>query len=149
MFADCKQRLEAAGIEPVAYRGGHYAYHPLMNRLLADNGIFIDCSCCPGLNEPSREAIWVAAEQCAYYLPENPRLPTGGQERSPVLEIPIGSDGAGSAYKNILHVEQSELENLQRIWAVLLARGDQEQRQQVVHCLFHTGSDCSTWRMFL
>ena len=45
-----------------------------------------------------------------------------------------------SAYKNILHIEQSELENLQRIWAAILARAEKEQRPQVVHCLFHTGS---------
>jgi hypothetical protein len=140
MFRDCQSRLRAAGIEPVAYRGGHYAYHPFMNRILADNGIFIDYSCCPGLNEPTREAIWVNAERSSYYLPENPRLPAAGQIQSPILEIPIGSDGAGSVYRNLLHVEQSELHNLQRIWSVILARAEKEQRPQIVHCLFHTGS---------
>jgi peptidoglycan/xylan/chitin deacetylase (PgdA/CDA1 family) len=57
-----------------------------------------------------------------------------------VLEIPIGSDGAGARYANILHVEQSDLDNLMRIWDVIVARAEAEGRPQVIHCLFHTGS---------
>jgi len=140
MFAECKGRLQAAGIEPVAYRGGHYAYHPFMNRLLPENGVFIDCSCAPGLNEPTREAIWTHAATSADYLPENPRLPSSGQRRSSVFEIPIGCDGEGAAYRNLLHVEQSDMANLTRIWDVLRARADREGRPQIVHSLFHTGS---------
>lgn len=140
MFIDCKQRLEAAGIKPVAYRGGHYAYHPFMNRLLPENDVFIDCSCAPGLNEPSREAIWTYAALSANYLPENPRLPAAGQQRSSVFEIPIGCDGMGAAYRNLLHVEQSDMQNLSRIWDVLLARADQQRTPQIIHSLFHTGS---------
>lgn len=140
MFKDCRTRLEAAGIRPVAYRGGHYAYHPFMNRLLEENDVFVDYSCCPGLNKPDREAIWTHAEFSAAYLPEDPRVPWRGQPRTKVLEIPIGSDGQGSEYKNILHVEQSELENLARVWDVIVARAEREGRPQIVHCLFHTGS---------
>jgi hypothetical protein len=140
VFVDCRQRLEAAGIRPVAYRGGHYAYHPFMNRLLAENDIHADYSCCPGLDQPSREAIWTEAPTTAELLPEDPRAPWAGQKRSSILEIPIGSDGQGSAYRNILHVEQSDLENLTRIWDVLVGRAEAEGRPQIVHCLFHTGS---------
>jgi hypothetical protein len=140
VFSDCKARLEAVGIHPVAYRGGHYAYHPFMNRMLEENGIFADYSACPGMNYPEREAIWTEAELSAAYLPENPRAPWMGQRRSKVLEIPIGSDGLGSTYKNILHVEQSELDNLTRVWDAIVARAEAEGRPQVVHCLFHTAS---------
>lgn len=140
MFLDCKQRLESVGIHPVAYRGGHYAYHPFMNRMLAENEIFADYSCAPGLDEPTREAIWTEAALSAEYLPEDPRAPWAGQRRTKVLEIPIGSDGQGARYPNILHVEMSELDNLERIWDVLVARAEAEDQPQIVHCLFHTGS---------
>jgi hypothetical protein len=140
MFLDCKRRLEAAGLFPVAYRGGHYAYHPFMSRLLPQNGIFIDCSCCPGLIEPDREAIWAHSAYSADYLPEDPRSAAPSQRQSSVFEIPIGSDGEGARYRNILHVEQSELENLRRIWDTLIARAQKEKRPQIVHALFHTGS---------
>jgi hypothetical protein len=140
MFLDCKHRLEAAGIRPIAYRGGHCAYHPFMNKLLTDNEIYADYSCCPLLEEPTREAIWTEAELSAGYLPENPREPWAGQPRSKVLEIPIGSDGEGAKYRNFLQVEQSDLENLTRIWDTIVARAEAEGRPQIVHCLFHTGS---------
>jgi hypothetical protein len=140
MFADCQQRLASAGIKAVAYRGGHYAYHPFMNSLLPENGIFIDLSACPGLSKPDREAIWDKVGMDAGYLPENPREDPAGQPRSPVLEIPMGSDGEGSAYGNILHIEQSPLENLTRIWDVITSRADKAGQPQIVHCLFHTGS---------
>ena len=99
VFVDCKRRLESAGITPVAYRGGHYAYAPFMNDLLSLNGIFVDCSCSPGADQPGREAVWIHAETSGHYLPENPRLPATGQRRSKVFEIPIGCDGLGSAYR--------------------------------------------------
>jgi hypothetical protein len=140
MFLDCMRRLQAAGIQPVAYRGGHYAYHPFMNRMLADNHVFADYSSCPGLSEPGREAIWTEAPLTAEYLPEDSRRPWAGQRRSSILEIPIGSDGHGTKYANILHVEMSELDNLTRIWDALVARAESEDRPQIVHCLFHTGS---------
>jgi len=140
MVVECKDRLEAVGIFPVAYRGGHYAYAPFMNRLLERNQILIDCSCAPGMNHPDREAIWTEAKLSGYYLPENPRTPCTGQVRSKVFEIPIGSDGAGSAYANMLHVEQSDLENLKRIWEAIRERARKTDRPQIVHSLFHTGS---------
>ena len=140
MFLDCKARLEAAGISPIAYRGGHYAYAPFMNRLLEETEILVDFSCCPGMDKPDREAIWTHAPLSADYVPENPHEPWAGQPRSRVLEIPIGSDGEGAEYKNILHVEMSELDNLLRVWDAILARAETENRPQVVHCLFHTAS---------
>jgi len=140
MVQDCKNRLEDAGISPVAYRGGHYAYAPFMNRLLENNDILIDCSCAPGMDYPDRQAIWTEAELSAFYLPENPRRPSTGQARSRVFEIPIGSDGGGSAYANILHVEQSDLDNLKRVWAAIRERAKRVERPQIVHSLFHTGS---------
>ncbi|NVO13564.1 MAG: hypothetical protein HXX10_05950 [Rhodoplanes sp.] len=140
VYLDCKRRLENAGIRPVAYRGGHYAYTPFMNELLPQTGIVIDCSCSPGGNHPDREAIWVHAETTGYYLPMNPRLPAAGQVRSKVFEIPIGCDGEGAAYKNLLHVEQSELYNLQRVWGVIRERARRSGQPQIVHSLFHTGS---------
>lgn len=140
MFKDCQTRLLDAGIVPIAYRGGHYAYHPLMNRLMEENEIFVDYSCCPGMAKADREAIWTHAEYSASYIPEKLREPWDGQKRSRVLEIPIGSDGKGSEYANILHVEQSELDNLTRVWDTVVARAEKEGRPQIVHCLFHTGS---------
>lgn len=140
VFVDCKRRLKSAGITPVAYRGGHYAYAPFMNGLLHQNGIFIDCSCSPGVNERGREAVWTHAEMSGYYLPENPRLPVGAQKQSAIFEIPIGCDGQASGYGNILHIEKSDIENIQRIWGVLRKRARQDGRPQIVHSLFHTGS---------
>ncbi len=140
VFDDCQSRLRAAGIEPVAYRGGHYAYVPFMNDLLASSGIHIDCSCSPGATMPDREAIWTHAEYSGYYLPDDPRRPAPGQKRSTVFEIPIGCDGEGTAYRNILHVEQSEFDNLKRVWNAVRGRAAREGRPQIVHSLFHTGS---------
>ena len=114
---------------------------PFMNPgMLEESEIYADYSACPGMNHPEREAIWTEAEMSAAYLPENPRVPWAGQRRSKVLEIPIGSDGLGSSYKNILHLEQSELDNLTRVWDAILARAEAEGQPQVVHCLFHTAS---------
>lgn len=140
MFTAASRMLEAGGIRPAAYRGGHYAYHPFMNRLLEANEIYADYSCCPGMDFPEREAIWTEAAMSAAYLPENPRQPWRGQRRSAILEIPIGSDGAGAAYRNILHVEMSDLDNLLRIWDAIVSRAEAEDKPQIVHCLFHTAS---------
>lgn len=140
MFRDCKARLLDAGIAPVAYRGAHYGYAPFMSELLTDEDILIDCSCCPGANRPEREAVWPAASLTAGYLPGNVRDPAADVPPSRVFEIPIGSDGNGTAYANILHVEQSDLENLTRIWDTLVERARAEGRPYVVHSLFHTGS---------
>lgn len=140
VFVDCRHRLEAVGIHPVAYRGGHYAYAPFMNDLLVENEIYADYSCCPGLDEPPREAIWTKSGLSAELLPENPRETWQGQRRTKVLEIPIGSDGKGAKYANILHVEQSDLDNLTRIWDEIVKRAEAEGRAQLIHCLFHTGS---------
>lgn len=140
VFKDAYDRLVGAGLDPVAYRAGHYAYHPLTSGLLEEFGIHVDYSCAPGMNAPEREAVWTHAETSAAYLPENPRAPWEGQKLSPVLEIPIGSDGQGAAYANILHIEQSEMDNLTRIWDVILDRARRQGRPQIVHCLFHTAS---------
>ncbi|MDQ0316866.1 hypothetical protein [Amorphus orientalis] len=140
VFKDCQRRLEDAGIIPVAYRGGHNAYHPLMNELMEAQEVLVDYSCCPGMNKPDREAIWTHASLSADYIPEKPREPWEGQRRTRILEIPIGSDGEGEAYENILHVEMSELDNLERVWAAIVARAEREERSQIVHCLFHTAS---------
>lgn len=140
MFLACKQKLEAAGVRPVAYRGGHYAYHPAMNKLLEDNEIFVDYSCCPKLDFPDREAIWTEAGYTADLLPDNLRRPWPSQRRSRILEVPIGSDGLGTAYANILHIEQSEIDNLERVWDAVVARAEAQHAPQIVHFLFHTAS---------
>jgi len=140
MMDHCGELLARAGINPVAYRGGHYAYAPFMNDLLERTGILVDYSCAPGMNYPDREAIWAQAPLTATMLPKNPTAPWAGQKTANVLEIPIGSDGLGSAYGNILHVEQSDLENLLRIWDVLVKRAEDSGAPQIVHCLFHTAS---------
>lgn len=140
MFVDCQRRLEDAGINPVAYRGGHYAYHPLMNHLLEEQEVFVDYSCAPGMNKPDREAIWTHAPYSADLIPRDPWAPWKDQERTSILEIPIGSDGQGEAYGNLLHVEMSELDNLMRVWDVVTARAESEGRPQIIHCLFHTAS---------
>lgn len=140
MFLDCKHRLEAAGVTPVAYRGGHYAYTPFMNVLLPENDIFIDCSCAPTMTEPSREAIWTHADTTGHYLGRDPRKVAAGQPPSKVFEIPIGADGEGAAYRNLLHVEQSDFDNLARIWSVIRERARRGGQAQIVHSLFHTGS---------
>ena len=140
MFALCRSKLEAAGLPFTSYRGGHYAYAPFMNRLLEENGVHIDLSCSPGLNEPGREAVWTDAPFSGYYLPSDPRAVIDGAPPSTVFEIPMGSDGEGAAYANILHIEQSDLENLERIWGMIRNRAETESRQQIVQCLFHTAS---------
>jgi len=140
VFEDCKTRLESVGITPVAYRGGHNAYHPFMNRMLEENEIYVDYSCAPGMNRPDREAIWTYAGLSAEYLPENIRAPWEGQRRSNVLEIPIGCDGQGSEYANLLHVEMSGLDNLLRVWDAIVTRAEERGEAQIVHVLFHTAS---------
>jgi len=141
VFLECKKRYEDAGLSANSYRGGHYAYAGFMNDLLEENGIHMDFSCSPGLHEPTREAVWDNARFSGYYLPKDPRGKIDGSEAmSKVFEIPMGSDGLGTQYENILHVEQSELENLQRIWSVIARRAETEGRVQIVHSLFHSGS---------
>lgn len=140
VMEQCRLLLERSGISPVAYRGGHYAYAPFMNALLEQAGLLVDYSCCPGLDRPDRESVWTEAPTTAAMLPLAPRAPWRGQPVSNVLEIPIGSDGLGSAYGNILHVEQSDLENLLRIWNVIVNRAEESGTPQIVHCLFHTAS---------
>jgi hypothetical protein len=140
VFADADRRLRDAGIRPVAYRGGHNAYAPFMNAVLQDHDIFVDCSSAPGMEKSDREAIWTHSLTSGYYLPENPRAPMAGQPRSSVFEIPIGSDGLGASYSNILHIEQSEIDNLLRVWNVLREGARREGAPRIVHCLFHTGS---------
>lgn len=140
MFGDCYNRLSEAGIRAVAYRGGHYAYAPFMNDILIEHEIDADYSCCPGMNFPDREAIWTEAPMSADFLPADPRAPWEGQPRGDIVEVPMGSDGEGAAYGNILHVEMSEIDNLMRIWNVVLERARKTGTPQVVQCLFHTAS---------
>ena len=141
VFLECKKKYENAGLSANSYRGGHYAYAGFMNALLEEHGIYIDLSCLPGLSEQSREAVWRNARFSGYYLPQDPRREIDESVAiSNVFEIPIGCDGLGTDYKNILHVEQSELENLQRIWGVIARRAETEGRPQIVYSLFHSGS---------
>jgi hypothetical protein len=140
VFADCHRRLVAGGIVPVAYRGGHNAYAPFMNDLLEAHGIRIDLSCLPGLDKPDREAVWTEGGFSAYRLPKNPRQAVAQGVPSSIVEIPIGSDGAGTDYRNFLQIEQSELDNHQRVWGVIRNRAQREGKAQIVHMLFHTGS---------
>lgn len=140
VFADCHRRLVAGGIVPVAYRGGHNAYAPFMNDFLAEHGIGVDLSCLPGLDKPDREAIWTEGSFSAYALLENPRLAEGQGEPSSIVEIPIGSDGGGTDYRNFLQIEQSELDNHKRVLRVIRDRAQRQGNAQIVHMLFHTGS---------
>jgi hypothetical protein len=140
VFADCHRRLVEGGIVPVAYRGGHNAYAPFMNDVLAAHGIGVDLSCLPGLDKPEREAIWTEGGLSAYALPTDPRCAEGTGEPSSIVEIPIGSDGGGTDYGNFLQIEQSELDNHKRVLRVIRDRAQAEGRAQIVHMLFHTGS---------
>ncbi len=140
VFADCHRRLSQAGLSPVAYRGGHFAYAPFMNGVLRDHGITIDLSCLPSLNKPEREAVWASGGVTAYRLADDPRDAPGSDEPSDILEIPIGSDGAGAAYGNFLQIEQSDLDNHTRVWSVIRERAQRCGQAQIVHVLFHTGS---------
>ncbi|XWN34299.1 MAG: hypothetical protein ROR55_15020 [Devosia sp.] len=140
VFADCHRRLTAAGLVPTTYRGGHNAYAPFMNDVLTDHGISIDLSCCPTLNKPDREAVWINGGVTAYRLPDDPRAAPFTGTASPILEIPIGSDGEGADYCNFLQIEQSELDNHKRVWSVIRERAQRSGEAQVVHVLFHTGS---------
>ncbi|MDJ0933337.1 hypothetical protein [Breoghania sp.] len=78
VFHDCYERLSNAGLRPVAYRGGHYAYAPFMNEVLAKYEIYADFSCCSGMNFPEHEAVWTKAPLSASYLPEDPRADWSG-----------------------------------------------------------------------
>lgn len=141
VFFACKQKYSGAEIPCRSYRGGHSAYAPFMNGFMKEADMDIDFSCAPGLNMPDREAIWVEAGLSGYYLASNPRDPsTPDRSHSQVFEIPIGSDGEGAAYGNILHIEQSNLENLMRIWNLIVDRAQAQDTPQIVHSLFHTGS---------
>lgn len=140
VFADCHRRLVGAGIVPVAYRGGHNAYAPFMNAVLEEHGILVDLSCLPTLDKPDREAVWTKGGLTAYRLPEDPRAAPGEGRASPIVEIPIGSDGAGADYRNFLQIEQSELDNHRRVWGVIRDRAQRTGEAQIVHVLFHTGS---------
>lgn len=140
VFADGHRRLVEGGLTPVAYRGGHNAYAPFMNDVLLEHDIRVDLSCLPGLDKPDREAVWVDGGLTAYRLPEDPRAAPGTGAATPILEIPIGSDGGGAEYKNFLQIEQSELDNHKRVWATLRERAQRSGTAQIVHVLFHTGS---------
>ena len=140
VFKDCHDRLVAGGIVPAAYRGGHNAYAPFMNAVLAEHGIGVDLSCLPGLDKPEREAIWTKGSFSAYALPEDSRLPEGAGEASSIVEVPIGSDGEGTDYRNFLQIEQSDLDNHKRVLRVIRNRAQHDGQAQIVHMLFHTGS---------
>ena len=141
VFLDCKHALERAGIKPNSYRGGLYAYPSYFTSILEENGICIDFSCAPGVNEPSRHAVWPASALTGYYLPrESHGLSSDDQPLSNVFEIPIGADGSGAASQNFLFVERSDIQNLQRIWDAIVKRAELGDRPQIVHSLFHTSS---------
>lgn len=154
LFLQCKHRLEQSGIAPVAFRSVDYAWRPFIQQCLAENEIFADYSCCPGINEPRRQANWMHAPLTASYLPEDILTPWHQQPRTNILEIPIGSDGRGVKAENILHIEKSDLDNLTRIWDAIVARAEATGECQIVHCLFASTSVAvpdwlDRWRRFL
>jgi hypothetical protein len=57
-----------------------------------------------------------------------------------VLEIPLGADGLGSANTNYLCTEESDDENLRRVWDAIVRRAESEGKPQFVHMLYHSSS---------
>jgi hypothetical protein len=135
VFQACRRALIGAGIQPTSYRGGQYAFPPYMASLLQENNIFIDLSCAPGVNQPSRFADWPADKLNAWYLANDEQ-----SARAKVFEIPMGADGAGNQPANFLFIERVDLDDLKRIWRTIASRTASEGRPQFVHVLFHTSS---------
>ncbi|NPV70820.1 MAG: hypothetical protein HPY55_09280 [Firmicutes bacterium] len=139
---ECAYRtLSDQGVRPVGYRGGLYAYAPFMTELLESLGLFIDMSAAPGVNEPSKQATWAGAPYSAYYLCRVDKTHGEcGDERSKVLEIPLGADGFGGEQRNVLYVDGDlqDLDNLNRIWDTITGRARNSGTPQIIHFLVHT-----------
>lgn len=135
-----KERLEQAGIAPVASRNVDHAWPSFMPQLLEEQEIVADYSCFPRLNQPERRAVWTQGPLSADYLPSDSHAPWQNQPRSRILTVPLGSDGQGAQDENALHIEKSDLNNLARIWDALIARAEAAGEYQIVHCLFQSAS---------
>lgn len=136
-----KAELLKAGITPTTYRGGHFGYLEYLTPFLEQEGLLIDLSCAPGFNKPAWDAVWVDASFSAYYLcPENRTHMKCQHGASKVLEVPLGADGLGSENTNYLYNEESDDENLARVWDAIAHRADTEGNPQIVHMLFHSSS---------
>lgn len=135
-----KADLIRAGLPATCYRGGLNAYMNYLTAVLEEEELLIDFSCAPGFNQPKWDAVWAGAPRSAWYLAaENYQRASAGP-RSKVLEIPLGADGLGEAPINYLYTEESDDENLRRVWEAILTQADRAQRPQFVHILYHTSS---------
>jgi hypothetical protein len=135
------EMLRAEGIEPVGYRGGHYAYANFMTAILEDLGLHLDFSSAPGIDQPAWEATWRNAPFSAYNLcRENKTAVRCEGAASRVIEVPLGADGKGGDNRNLLYLdnEHTDFETLKSVWDAIVARGREAGRPQVIHTLFHT-----------
>jgi hypothetical protein len=133
--------LREAGIEPVGYRGGHYAYANFMTALLEELGLKLDFSGAPGVNQAGWEATWGSAPFSAYHLCREEKNHFRCEHTpSSVIEVPLGADGKGGDNRNLLYIDNAEtdLVTLTSIWDVIAGRASATGQPQVIHTLYHT-----------
>ena len=81
----------------------------------------------PRARRAGPEAIWTDAEPIpATTFPRIRASPAAGQKRSARPRDTDRVRRPGSRYRNILHVEQSELDNLLRVWDAIVARAERQ-----------------------
>jgi hypothetical protein len=135
-----KADLVNAGITPTSYRGGHFAYMEYLTPLLDAEELLVDFSCAPEFNEPRWDAVWVGSPFSAYYLCPDDRVKTDCATPSRVLEIPVAADGLGWSPTNYLYTDESNDEDLRRVWQAVRDRAEKEGAPQVVDMIFHSSS---------
>jgi hypothetical protein len=125
--------LRAAGLSPLAYRGGFMAFSPQAILLLEANGLRLDYSCDPGrhlVTNGQLVADWRGAPDNFYRLDYQDHRKPGA---SRVCEVPLG-----------VYVER---QSLPAIWKTC-RRLSRREGETVVAVLAHT-YDFASWRMRL
>lgn len=139
VITDKAAELREAGLTATAYRGGYGAYSKFVTPVLEEEGIFVELSAAPGRENQLWSSCWREAAPSAYYLcSDDPFHRDCNDERSPVLEIPMGWDGRGTELdRNYLWNEMASLESMKQTWSAVLERADASGEPQIIHFLSH------------
>lgn len=141
VIMDRQADFAAAGITAHSYRGGHFAFRNYLPAFLETRGLTVDFSAAPGFNQPWWDAVWTGAPFSAFYLNRDNHLaPSTPATASGVLEIPLGADGLGEDVINYLYTDESNLDDLKRVWKTVAERGEKEGKPQFIHLLYHSSS---------
>jgi hypothetical protein len=136
-----RRELLDAGIKPTAFRLPYNGYVAGLTRILEENNLLVDLSAAPGFVNSLWRANWKGAPFSAYYLdyddPSNGSTEFGN--KSQVLEVPMGCDGAGAGPQNYLFNEVLPVDHLIRIWDAIRRRAE-KNGAQMVYFLSHLHS---------